>query len=53
MGGLPERTGGQSGRIEFTSEHVAGEHLMGRIALDLVDRRALAVKPSRPSSETL
>ncbi len=44
---LSER-GGQSGRIEFSREHDACEHLMGRIALDLVDRRALAVVTSRP-----
>ena len=31
---------------------VACEHLMGRIALDLVDRGVLAVMPSRRSSET-
>ncbi len=48
---LSER-GGQSGRIEFTNEHDACEHLMGRIALDLVDRGVLAVMPSRRSSET-
>ena len=49
---LSER-GGQSGRIEFTSEHDACEHLMGRIALDLVDRRALAVVSPPRSSGTV
>jgi hypothetical protein len=48
---LSER-GGQSGRIVFASEHDACEHLFGRIALELADRRCLAILPSPRSPES-
>jgi hypothetical protein len=41
---LSER-GGRSSPIEFTREHDACEHLMGRIALDLAGMRRLEVLP--------
>lgn len=41
---LSER-GGRSGRIEFSREHDACQHLFGRIALDLAERHRLAVLP--------
>jgi hypothetical protein len=48
---LSER-GGRSGPIEFTREHDACQHLMGRIALDLIERHRLAVLPEGGADET-
>lgn len=46
---LSER-GGRSSPISFNREHDACEHLMGRIALDLVNLRRLYVLPRPPES---